>query len=109
MGIWCTEGTLNLGLRAARELFGVSPGTELATSGLLQVAPVHPRVALDLRSYDLPGGTKRSETDARFNVDVGADAVLGQSFVVRVGATLGNVNTFGVGIAYRLGCRLVVR
>jgi hypothetical protein len=154
MGIWRTEGNLNLGVRAgyltgetwmvgaefhgpvdifgpgsgllmswvlgagasfrsgwthARVPFGVSLGTELGTPDLLLVPYVHPRVALDLRSYDLPGGTERTETDARFDVDLGADAVLGQSFVVRVGATIGDVNTFGVGIAYRLGRRLVVR
>jgi hypothetical protein len=154
MGIWRTEGNLNLGVRAgylesetwmvgaefhgpvdvfgpgsglvmawvlgagasfrsgwthARVPFGLSLGAELGTPDLLLVPYVHPRVALDLRAYDLPGGQERTETDLRFVVDVGADAVLGQAFVLRVGATIADRNTFGVGIAYRLGRRLVVR
>jgi hypothetical protein len=97
------------GWTQARVPFGISLGADLGTPDLRLMPYVHPRVALDLRAYDLPGGQERTETDVRFDVDVGADAVLGESLVLRVGATIGDRNTFGVGIAYRLGRRLVVR
>jgi hypothetical protein len=154
MGIWRTEGNLNLGVRAgwleghsymvgaefhgpldllgpgsglllswvlgagaswrdgflhARIPLGLSAGVELGTPDLLLIPYVHPRVALGVRAYDLPGGQERTDTDVRFDVDVGADAVLGRALVLRVGATVADNNTFGVGIAYRLPRRIAVR
>lgn len=97
------------GWTQARVPLGVSIGAQLGSPGLELVPYVHPRVALDVRAYDLPGGQERTDTDVRFDVDVGADAALGDSFVLRVGATIGDINTFGAGIAYRLPRRLVVR
>lgn len=154
MGIWRTEGNLNLGVRAgwldgdawmvgaefhapvdltatgsglllswvagagasfrdgylqARVPVGISVGVQLGTQGLSVLPYVHPRLALDLRSYDLPGDREQTDADIRFDVDLGADAVLNEAFVLRVGATIGKDNTFGMGIAYRLPRRLVVR
>jgi hypothetical protein len=154
VGIWRTEGNLNLGVRAgwlageslmvgaefhgplellgpgsgllmswvlgggaswrsgwlhARIPLGISLGAELGTPGLLLLPYVHPRVALDVFAYDLPGGQEQTDTEIRFDVDLGADAALGQSFVLRVGASLGDINTFGAGIAYRLPRRITVR
>jgi hypothetical protein len=154
VGIWRTEGNLNLGVRLgylpgetwavgaefhgpldllgpgsglvmswvvgagaswrsgwteARVPLGLSIGGELGTPGLQLVPYVLPRVALGVRAYDLPGGQERTESLVRFDVDAGADAVLGESLVLRVAATVGGNNTFGAGIAYRLPRRLVVR
>lgn len=88
---------------------GVSAGISLGTPGGVQLIPyAHPRVAFELAAYDT-GGREETDTDFRFDIDVGADALLGESFVLRVGATLGETTTFGAGIAYRLGRRLIVR
>jgi hypothetical protein len=94
----------------ARVPVGVSVGIALGTPGAIVLTPyVHPRVALDLLAYDLPGGQERTETDFRFDLDVGVDAALGQSLVLRAGATIGDRNTFGAGIAWRMPRRLIVR
>jgi hypothetical protein len=88
---------------------GVSAGLDLGSSSSIRIMPyVHPRVAFDLVAYDTSAG---EETDSEFNfdVDVGADIALGQQFVLRVGATFGEWDAIGAGIAYRMGRRLVVR
>ncbi|CAN5810998.1 hypothetical protein BH23GEM9_BH23GEM9_14750 [soil metagenome] len=89
---------------------GLSVGTSFGTPGSVLLTPyVHPRAALDVSAYDLPGGQEQTDTDVRFEIDLGADANLGESFVVRVGATIGESNVFGAGIAYRFSRRLIVR
>jgi hypothetical protein len=89
---------------------GVSAGVAFGTPGAVQVTPyAHPRVALDVIAYNLPDGQEQTDTEFRFEIDVGADAALGRSFVLRVGATIGESNTFGAGIAYRFSRRLIVR
>jgi hypothetical protein len=90
--------------------FGISAGMAFGQPGGVQLLPyVHPRVALDVLVFNLPDGREETDTDVRLEVDLGADARLGESFVVRVGATIGEWNTFGAGIAYRFSRRLVVR
>jgi hypothetical protein len=97
------------GLTMLRIPLGLSGGIALGTPGSLQLLPyAHPRVAFDLLAYQV-GGEERTDTEFRFEIDLGADARLGQAFVVRVGATLGEVNTFGAGIAYNFSRRLIVR
>ncbi|MGH7447477.1 MAG: hypothetical protein ACRELT_07940 [Longimicrobiales bacterium] len=88
---------------------GVSVGMNLGSPGSIRVMPyVHPRVAFDLVAFDTPAG---EETESEFNLDVdlGADIGLGQQFVLRVGATIGDRDALGAGIAYKMGRRLVVR
>jgi hypothetical protein len=88
---------------------GVSIGLNLGSSSSIRIMPyVHPRVAFDLVAFDTPAG---EETETEFNVDVdlGADIGLGQQFVLRFGATIGEWDAIGAGIAYRMGRRLVVR
>lgn len=87
---------------------GASIGISL-NAGSLRIMPyVHPRVAFDLYAFDV-GGEEETETEFNFDVDLGADVNLGQRFVLRVGATFGEWDALGVGIAYRTGRRLVVR
>jgi hypothetical protein len=87
---------------------GASIGLNL-NAGTLSIMPyVHPRVAFDLFAFDV-GGEEETETEFNFDVDLGADVNLGQRFVLRVGATFGEWDALGVGIAYRTGRRLVVR
>lgn len=88
---------------------GVSVGMNLGSPGSIRILPyVHPRLAFDLFAVDTPTG---EETESEFNLDVdlGADIDLGQQFVLRVGATIGNQDAIGVGLAYKMGRRLVVR
>ena len=88
---------------------GVSIGMDLGLSGPVRIMPyVHPRAAFDLYAFDTAAG---EETDSEFNLDVdlGADIGLGQQFVLRVGATIGQWDAIGVGVAYKMGRRLVVR
>jgi hypothetical protein len=99
------------GVTQLRVPFGISVGANLGTQGGVQLMPyVHPRVALDLVVWD-EGGSEQTDTEFNFAVDVGADAALGESFVLRVGATIGGAgaNAFGAGIAYRMTRRLIVR
>jgi hypothetical protein len=87
---------------------GASVGLSL-NAGSLNIMPyVHPRVAFDLFAYDV-AGEEETETEFNFDVDLGADVSLGQRFVLRVGATFGEWDALGVGVAYRTGRRLIVR
>jgi hypothetical protein len=89
---------------------GVSAGVVLGTPGAMLITPyVHPRVALEVLARDLPGGGEQTETSVGLDVDIGVDASLGESLVLRVGATIGGQTTFGAGVAYRFTRRLIVR
>jgi hypothetical protein len=88
---------------------GVSVGVDIPTSGSVRILPyIHPRVALDLVAFDTPDG-EETDTDLNVELDLGADIGLGQQFVLRVGATIGEWDAIGVGVAYKMGRRLVVR
>jgi len=88
---------------------GVSAGLELGGPGTLQLVPyVFPRVALELAAIDV-GDEEATETDLDFAVDVGADLTLSPQLLLRVGATLADETAFGVGLAYRMQRRIVVR
>jgi hypothetical protein len=88
---------------------GASVGLNLGSSSSIRILPyVHPRVAFDLVAFDTPDG-EETETDFSFDVDLGADIGLGQQFVLRFGATIGEWDAIGAGIAYKMGRRLVVR
>lgn len=87
---------------------GASVGLDI-NAGRLQLMPyIHPRLAFDLFAFDV-GGEEETETEFNFEIDAGADLSLGPRFVLRVGATFGESEALGVGIAYRTGRRLIVR
>ena len=89
--------------------FGVSIGATLGSSGSLQLTPyVHPRIALDVVAVDV-GDDERTDTDVNFDVDLGADLNLTPSLILRFGATVGENEAFGLGVAFRMGRRMVVR
>src|SRR5690606_23561653 len=101
-------GTFN-GATWLRVPFGVSIGTIL-DAGSLRIQPyLHPRVAFDYISFDAPPGVDDSDSDLNFDLDLGADIDLGPQFVLRFGATVGDFDGIGIGVAYRFGRRLVVR
>jgi hypothetical protein len=87
---------------------GASVGLNLNAGSLNIIPYVHPRVAFDLYAFDTPAG-EETETEFNFIVDLGADVNLGERFVLRVGASFGEWDALGVGIAYRTGRRLIVR
>jgi hypothetical protein len=101
-------GTFN-GATWLRIPAGVSIGT-IFDAGSLDIMPyLHPRVALDYVSWDAPAGVDDSDSELNFDLDLGADISLGPQWVFRFGATVGDFDGIGVGIAYRMGRRLVVR
>jgi opacity protein-like surface antigen len=89
---------------------GVSVGMNLGSGTGMSIMPyAHPRVAYDLTASDNAAGEEETVSDFSFAVDLGADIALGSSLVGRVGFTLGESNTFGAGIAYRMPRRVEVR
>jgi hypothetical protein len=98
------------GVTQLRVPLGVSAGVNLGMGGIQLMPYVHPRVALDVLAWNT-GDREETDTEVNFAVDVGADAALGESFVLRFGATLAGPGStsVGAGIAYRMGRRLVVR
>jgi len=88
---------------------GASIGIDIPTSSSIRIMPyIHPRLAFDLFAFDTPDG-EETETELNVDLDLGADIGLGQQFVLRVGATIGDRDAIGVGVAYKMGRRLVVR
>lgn len=100
-------GTFN-GADWIRVPAGLSIGASF-DAGTLSIMPyVHPRIAFDYISFDTPAGDD-SDSELNFDLDLGADIGLGPRFVLRFGATVGDWDAIGVGVAYRLGRRVVVR
>ncbi|MBR9991356.1 MAG: hypothetical protein KFH98_16450 [Gemmatimonadetes bacterium] len=88
---------------------GASIGLDLGSTNSLRILPyVHPRVAFDLVAFDTADG-EETDTEFTFDLDLGADIGIGQQFVLRFGATIGDRSAIGAGIAYKMGRRLVVR
>lgn len=88
---------------------GLSIGGTIGSSGALRLTPyVHPRVALALTSFDV-AGDERTDTDVDVDVDLGADLNLSPNLLVQFGATLGANDAFGVGVAWNMQRRVVVR
>lgn len=90
---------------------GLSAGVALGGPGSIAVIMpyVHPRLAIDFIAVETSDG-EVTDTELNFPIDIGADAAIGESFVLRLGATFGDgQNTFGAGIAYRMPRRVVVR
>lgn len=93
-----------------RTPFGISAGVSLGTPGGLVLTPyVHPRFAIELLVQDDADGVERSESDVTFDIDIAADAVLSDAFVLRAGVMLGRRTSFGAGLAYRIPRRIAVR
>lgn len=83
---------------------GLSIGARLGDGTFLLVPYVHPRVSLDVSSF-----ANVTETNLRFTADIGADAHVGRSAILRIGAALGDHDAVGIGIALPFGRSAVVR
>ena len=88
---------------------GVSIGFQLGSGGMNVLPYVHPRVSLDISSYDVGPDQEETDTNIGFSVDVGADVNLGQRFVLRGGASFGDRGAYGIGAALRIPRRVVAR
>lgn len=88
--------------------FGLSVGVQLG-SGSISILPyVHPRVSLDIISVEF-AGEEETDTEGSFALDLGADINLSDRFLVRVGGSFADRESFGVGIAYRIPRPISVR
>jgi len=88
--------------------FGLSAGVQLG-SGSVSILPyVHPRVSLDIVSFDF-GGEEETETDGSFAIDLGADVTLSERLLIRVAGSFADRESFGVGLAYRIPRPISVR
>lgn len=87
---------------------GVSVGLNLGSGGVSLLPYVHPRVSLDVSSFDTPVG-EETDTNIGLSVDVGVDVGLGQSFILRAGGSFGDRDAFGAGLALRIPRKVQVR
>lgn len=88
---------------------GVSIGVEIPGPSFVLVPYAHPRVSLDFFSFDLPTGEEETDSELNLDVDLGADLMLGPSWVARIGVTVGEADAFGIGLAYRIPRGVSVR
>lgn len=108
---WITGGgaAFSDGLTWLRIPGGVSVGVEIPGPSFTLVPYVHPRVAFDRQTVDLPTGRERTDSEINLDVDLGADLMLAGGWVARIGVTVGHVDVFGVGLAYRIARGVSVR
>ena len=83
---------------------GLTIGRALALSPLTFQVYGHPRLALIVASG---GGNTTTDLDGFF--DIGADLHLNEDWKARLGITLGGVDAYGIGLAYRFGRGVAVR
>jgi hypothetical protein len=88
---------------------GVSIGARIPGSGFTITPYVHPRLALDVVSRDRPNGDEDTDSEFNLEADFGADLAFGTSWVARFGLTVGDVEAFGIGLAYRIPRGISVR
>jgi hypothetical protein len=87
---------------------GVSIGVRLGNSNAF-VPFIHPRASLDVVAVEI-NDVEETETEVNFAIDLGADVGLGQKFILRPAITFGDGReAFGVGLAYRMPRRVIVR
>jgi len=94
---------------ALRIPLGLSIGATLASSSMSITPYVHPRVAFDLFAFDVGDGEEETESELNVDIDLGADLALGRSFILRFGATFGESEVIGIGLAWRMQRGVVVR
>lgn len=96
-------GVPDLDVGLLRVPFGFSLGRSVTTNGgEVGLLPyVYPRLALDfLFRDDGPGGGGGDDTELHFDVDLGFDVDLQQSWKLRFAATLGHNEAIGLGMSF---------
>jgi hypothetical protein len=88
---------------------GVSIGARLGSGSTAIVPYVHPRVSLDVVAVTIDD-VEETDTKVGFAADLGADVDLGERFILRGAYTIGeDRGAFGVGMAYRMPRKVIVR
>ena len=88
---------------------GASIGLDLSRGTGLSLMPyAHPRLAFDLLAIG-EGEDEETVTEFNFELDLGAEIGLGERFLLRAAYTIGEFDTFGAGIAYRIPRPISVR
>ncbi len=83
----------------ARLPFGIVLGHRRDADGLAYIPYVHPRVLLDVDFEDRGDGWDE-DLDLGFAVDLGVDAEIRSSLLLRFSATLGREEAIGAGVAF---------
>lgn len=98
------------GVTSLRIPVGVSVGAALGPEGGAVLTPyIHPRAALDISTFERADGSEDTDTDFDVDVDVGADLELAGRWVIRAGYKIGDNDTFGFGIGFKMGRGAEVR
>src|SRR5687768_15799977 len=77
---------------------GVSIGMNLGTGGVSFLPYIHPRVSLDVSSFDVAEDVEETDTNIGLTIDVGVDVGLGERFILRAGGSFGDRDAFGAGL-----------
>lgn len=83
----------------ARLPLGIVWGHRREAAGLAYIPYLHPRVLLDVDFEDAGGGWDE-DLDLGFAVDLGFDAEIQRSMLLRFAATLGHEAAIGAGVAF---------
>ena len=97
------------GVTALRIPAGVSIGARLGSGDFAVTPYAHPRLSFDMYTYDLPGGDEETNTELNFDVDLGGELELGESWLLRAAVTIGDREAYGFGLAYRIPRPVAVR
>lgn len=88
---------------------GISIGANLGSGGVGILPYVNPRVSFDVSSFDDQFDNEHTDTNIGLEIDLGVDISLGERFVLRGGASFGDREAYGAGIALRIPRKVVVR
>ena len=87
---------------------GISVGAEIVASTVTITPYVHPRVSLDVLSFDRANGDNDTNSELNFDADFGADFAFSR-WIARFGLTVGDRDVVGFGLAYRIPRGVAVR
>jgi hypothetical protein len=98
------------GVTSLRIPLGVSIGASLGPEGGAVLTPyIHPRAALDISTFERADGDEETDTDFDVDLDIGADLDIAGRWVIRAGYKIGDNDTFGLGLGFKLGRGAEVR
>jgi len=87
---------------------GLSIGAEIVGSNVTITPYVHPRVAVDVFSFERANGENTTDSELNIDADFGADFAFSR-WIARVGLTVGDRDVVGFGLSYRIPRGVSVR